>query len=758
MENQTQRSNSSEIDQAGADHILLDALASLNQISTAINRIGPTERVSMAATLRLVTDSAIKVIPGSSAVIYTFNQDEKAFDPASRVSAGERSISMPNDIPRPNGMGMRAISRQRRVLSYEEGGSSIHPAKASAGAQAVVCFPLVVARQVVGALYVYLHEYQQFTQLELLMLDNFVNQAAMAIYHTRRLASMQRHLARKEDELNRMRRAGLLITSRLRLKETLEAILQMAMEVTSAQYGVFRLVDKTGRNLISHAIAGESLNRPLMDALPIEDSSVTGWVALHRQPVCIEDRRAEPWARIYRPLDPKLELRSELAVPLIGTGGRLEGVLNLESPLIGAFNAEDSHLLQALATQAVIAIQEVRLLDALQEVAQRLLAEPRHQVLNRLADLACDLLDAADGAIWTLRGDQLIVQVASEGFQHGDCLPLHGSLVGQTIIDRSPVAIGNVRIDPRFSRPDLARTHNWAGALIVPLVAGDDHEPVGAFGAFSDVSTDGRFAESEWNVKVLTCLAHYAALAVQNAARQDALRAAQEQRVVAEAFAAVGDVAANMLHHLNNKVGTIPVRVQGIQDKCQSVVATYPYLAANLKEIERSAVEAMQALRESLSHLHPIHPAKVDIVACAMAAAQSANLPMGTHVELDELDDLPPVVAGEQSLILAFTNLLENAADAMEGDGVISIRGDSRDDWVEISVSDNGPGIAPELQNRVFDFNFSGSGSATRGKLGFGLWWVKTLTVRLGGSIRVESDGCNGTTFRLRFPRAGVES
>ncbi len=166
----------------------------------------------------------------------------------------------------------------------------------------------------------------------------------------------------------------------------------------------------------------------------------------------------------------------------------------------------------------------------------------------------------------------------------------------------------------------------------------------------------------------------------------------------------------------------------------------------------------MQALRESLSHLHPIHLAEVDIMACATAAVHSANLPVGIQVKMDGLGELPAVVAGDQSLTLAFTNLLENAAAAMEGDGIISIFGSSRDDWVEISVTDTGPGIAPELQDRVFDFSFSDSKSHSGGKLGFGLWWVKTLTVRLGGSIRVESDGCNGTTFRIRLPRAGAES
>jgi signal transduction histidine kinase len=111
------------------------------------------------------------------------------------------------------------------------------------------------------------------------------------------------------------------------------------------------------------------------------------------------------------------------------------------------------------------------------------------------------------------------------------------------------------------------------------------------------------------------------------------------------------------------------------------------------------------------------------------------------------------VVAGEQSLTLVFTNLLENAVQAMAGEGVVSIGGTSADGWVEVSVTDDGPGIAPELQDRVFDFDFSGHTSA-RPSLGFGLWWVRTLMVRLGGSVAVESDGCRGTTFRLRLPSA----
>jgi len=733
---------------------LLDALASLNQISASINRISPGDQVNVEATLRLIAGSAIKVVPGASAVIYTYDQIQRVFDPTSRVSAGEQTDPVPGDEPRPDGMGTRAISQRRRILSYEERDLSVHPIKVDAGAQVVACFPLVVAEQAVGALYVYLHEDRQFSQLELLMLDNFVNQAAMAIYQTRRLASVQRNLARKEDELIRLRRANLLISSRLRLEETLEAILQMALEVINAQYGIFRLVDKSGQNLITRAVAGEHLDQPLVEALPINATSVMGWVAKHCEPVCIPDLRAEPWARIYYPLDADLEMRSELAVPLIGAGGRLEGILNLESPKTGAFGEQDSHLLQALATQAVIAIQEVRLLDALQEIAGLLLAQPCEQVLNRLAVLACDLLNATASTIWTLADDHLVLRAASSDHQPHQVIPIHGSLTGQAIVSRAPVTINDLHIDSEPDWPELAGDQGWTQALIVPLLSSEERKPVGALSVFSTGSNVGYFAESEWDKKVLTCLAHYAALAVHNAARQEALRAVQEQRAIAETFAAVGDIAANLLHHLNNKVGTIPVRVQGIQDKCQPALSADPYLDTNLVEIERSATEAMEAVRENLYHLRPIHLAAVDVAACVDTAIHATVLPSTVNVEVNNLKDLPAVVAGERSLTLVFANLLENASDAMRGDGVIVIQGKAHDGWVEIAISDSGPGIAPDLHERIFEFNFSGQKGPPGSKLGFGLWWVKTLMVRLGGSVSVESDGRRGTKFSLKLPCA----
>ncbi|MBL8103516.1 MAG: GAF domain-containing protein [Anaerolineales bacterium] len=705
---------------------LLEVLASLNQISDAINHIGPGDANNSGVSLQLIVESAIRVVPGSSAVIYTYDQTTGRFEAESRVSAQAEEHPLPanpvytDDAPRSNGIGIRTIQRRRRTFSYEERDILPHPYYAASGVNAVGCFPLIVAEQTVGILYIYLYEKREFTKLEQLMLNNFVNQAAMAIYHARRLTDMHRDLTRKEDELNRLHRAGLIISSRLRLEETLESILQLALEVTNARYGIFRLLDKSGEYLITSAVGGSHMDKPLIEKMPLNGNSVMAHVARTRQPVLIPDLRVEPWSQIYYPLDSGLKMLSELAIPLVNSSGRLEGVLNLESPNVGAFSEDNSHMLQSLATYAVTAIQEVRLLDALQEAAHLLVSQPSLKVLDQLCVMAADLLNSSSSGIW-LNNEQGQLQLAS--------------------------STGVIQNDVQISEADSPNM------LMLPLRAGDDAKPLGMFGVFYSDTGAERSAKSEWDNKVLACLANYAVLAVQNESRQQALRQSQEQHWTAETFAAVGDISANLLHNMNNKVGSIPVRVQGIQDKYSKVLANDAYLTKSLSEIERSAMEAMQIVQENLSHLRPIRLEKIHIANCVRDAIEGVQVPPTFHVEVDGLDSLPMVLAGGQSLAFVFKNLIENASAAMNGNGNLKIRGQAFAEWVEISVIDDGPGISPELHNQIFELNFSARAGSQPGKLGFGLWWVKTLMTRLGGSVVVESDGQHGATFVIRLPR-----
>ena len=71
----------------------------------------------------------------------------------------------------------------------------------------------------------------------------------------------------------------------------------------------------------------------------------------------------------------------------------------------------------------------------------------------------------------------------------------------------------------------------------------------------------------------------------------------------------------------------------------------------------------------------------------------------------------------------------------------------------EIDVTDTGQGIDKENLEKIFEYNFSESSSSSGGKLGFGLWWIKTFLARLGGSITAKSDGKSGTTFTIKLPQ-----
>jgi GAF domain-containing protein len=236
-------------------------------------------------------------------------------------------------------------------------------------------------------------------------------------------------------------------------------------------------------------------------------------------------------------------MRSELAVPLIGTGGGLEGVLNIESPQPNAFTVEDQRLLEALATQTVIALQEIRLLDTLQEIAEVLLSTELDELLKLIIDRACDLINVPFGSIWTILDANTLVlrQSTAEGYRQGDRLPLEQSFTSQAIRLRQPLTIDDVRTHPDFQHRQLAMEQGWVSAIIVPLLL--PAEAGAGLGSFSLYATHLRDF-SDWDKKLLTCLANHAALAIQNAEQLAQLKQAQERQAIAETFAAVGDVAA----------------------------------------------------------------------------------------------------------------------------------------------------------------------------------------------------------------------
>ena len=160
----------------------------------------------------------------------------------------------------------------------------------------------------------------------------------------------------------------------------------------------------------------------------------------------------------------------------------------------------------------------------------------------------------------------------------------------------------------------------------------------------------------------------------------------------------------------------------------------------------------MDSVRESLSLLQPIQLAPVSVADCvadALAESRSA----GRHRVLQAgLDGLPAGARQPRGLALVFSQPAGECRRRHE-------RRRPDHDPGQVRAAAGGdrawrqrPRHPPELHDRIFELSFSGRRHRRAGKLGFGLWWVKTLMTRLGGAIAVASDGQHGACFVLRLP------
>ncbi len=124
------------------------------------------------------------------------------------------------------------------------------------------------------------------------------------------------------------------------------------------------------------------------------------------------------------------------------------------------------------------------------------------------------------------------------------------------------------------------------------------------------------------------------------------------------------------------------------------------------------------------------------------------GLPETVEVTLVGLDLLPTVAADAGQIQIVFSNLFRNAREAMSGNGRLTITGRSDGPFVEIDVTDTGPGIPPDQIARVMEPFFT---TKARG-LGLGLAISRSIVERNQGELRVISVPGSGSTFLVRLP------
>lgn len=702
------------------------SLSNLHSISSLVNDLDASKKTSLTALLRLIAESSVQLVENSSAVIYKTDLETGLLVLDSRVFVsnikGSEEVAA-KDLPRPDGLGYRSIKRRQRVISYEETDINIHPLHVENGVHSAICFPLIVKKVPQGILYLYLHESREFSDWEITQLEIFVNQAAMAFYQANEQKKLLKDLEKKESELRQLQTATRVLFSKQNLADTLNSILTLALEMTNAHYGIFRLMDRTKQNLVTYSYAGSDMQKPKIESLPINDKSVMGRVALSKKSILIDDLLDD--AAEYYPLADDLNMRSELALPLINANGGLEGVINLESPRPKAFTVHNRLLVESLCTFAVIAINEFRLLESLIEITNAVQNLPLVELIQLILDRSSFMLNAEICDLWERSEDDDFDLVARAG---STIEPMNMPKVSDNIFANYS-GLNTKRINYRkFSTGgDNEKDYVLAFSLLQSREVNQNDE------------------------RILFFLESYINLAIEDQRRKEILASEQQQRFIAETFAAVGDVASNVLHTVNNRVGLIPVKIQSIISKRYDLLRDDPYLEKSLNDIGKFAVEALNTVSDNMQNLRPLEISNVNISDVLLEVTERFRDQEGIAFDLR----LPPrpifVRANHKNLIFICVNIVDNAVRAMRGKGKITLRATQNDNEILVVLEDNGPGMEKETLEGLFEFSTSHS---DRSRLGFGLWWVKTMMTRLGGGISVDSVLDQGTAFTLRFPRS----
>jgi signal transduction histidine kinase len=235
----------------------------------------------------------------------------------------------------------------------------------------------------------------------------------------------------------------------------------------------------------------------------------------------------------------------------------------------------------------------------------------------------------------------------------------------------------------------------------------------------------------------------------QLATSQHQLLAARESLGRAERVAALGQVAANVVHQAGTPLNLISGYVQmirsdpGIDDRTRGRLQTVDTQIQQVTRVLRSMLD--HARRPSGFETVDLAEILARVIEVAQPRLSQANIQLRTSIE----DNVPPIRADVTQLEMALLNLVNNALDAMSNGGTLSIAAAADSATVRIEVADTGPGIPPGIMDRLFEpwVTTKPIGQGT----GLGLAIVRDVARAHGGSVSAHNQSI-GAVFVIDLP------
>jgi signal transduction histidine kinase len=234
----------------------------------------------------------------------------------------------------------------------------------------------------------------------------------------------------------------------------------------------------------------------------------------------------------------------------------------------------------------------------------------------------------------------------------------------------------------------------------------------------------------------------------------------EERERLRDRLAAVGEMAAVIAHEVKNPLAGIEVMAGLLRRK----IPDAPDAQMVLTDIISEAKMANAIVQEVLDFVRPIrlqveHTAVADAVNGAIQLADSKGKRGNVDVRVAISDGLAQINADQHQITQVFTNLLMNAYEAMGGKGLVTISADTirfedgsdAREAVLVEFADNGPGIPPDVADKVFDPFFTTKAQGS----GLGLAIVRKIVDAHDGRIDLRTTPGQGTTIRVTLPVTG---
>ena len=220
------------------------------------------------------------------------------------------------------------------------------------------------------------------------------------------------------------------------------------------------------------------------------------------------------------------------------------------------------------------------------------------------------------------------------------------------------------------------------------------------------------------------------------------LKALEAQMELRSRLSSLGEISAGIAHELRNPMAVIAGYTQLLSKKTdQSLRPTVDAITKEINVMNRIISDFLSFARPAELAVSDVDLKKI-IENCIDTLVSGRNN-IETHLDVENL----PVIKGDEILLRqAFTNLIQNAAEAMPNGGDLTVKS-STGDFLEVTLSDTGPGIAGDLADKIFLPFFTTKDRGT----GLGLSLVQKIIVSHGGTISVDGSD-RGATFRIKLP------